>query len=104
MAESAAHAAMGSDATTPLRAGTMAGIVIGSILFIVIVVCSCLYIRHRHRKVSHPHSPPTSHRPRQQVGVARTSDHSRAMPAAPAGSSVGRPNDGSSMSRGEGLV
>lgn len=64
MAESVAQAAMDSDRKTPLDAGTMAVIAIGSVLFIVILISSYLYFRkwRWHPTVSHQRSGPTTYK------------------------------------------
>lgn len=104
MAESVTQAAMGSDAKAPLNAGTIAGIVIGSILFIVILIAGYLYFQKRHPKVSHQRTPSIPHRQRQNMGMTQTSNHAHAMSVLPAGSSLGRASGGNDIVKGEGLV
>lgn len=105
MAEPVAQAAMDSNAKDSLNAGSMAGIVVGSVLFIFILISSYLYFRKWHGKGSHQRTRPTPQGPGQKkMGMTPTSDHSHAMAVLPAESSSGRADDGNRMLRGEGLV
>lgn len=104
MAESVAQAAMGSNAKDSLNAGSIAGIVVGSVLFIFILISGTLYFRKWHRKGSHQHTRPTPQGQGQTIGMSPISDHSHAMAVLAAESSSGRAGDGNRMLRGEGLV
>lgn len=100
MAASAVQAARSSDAAS-LSAGAIAGIVIGSLAFIVILISAYFYISKWRREGRRTRSP-DRHQPNMEA--TRGSHRPHALPATGAGRSMRNASDRGQMARGEGMV